>query len=200
MSAFGIDGFANVAAVHVEIYTSAYHVSGTIQTPFHRVAEILNQIPSAHLAVEHATISEHATDGETRAAASVLVAIDQICVMLAHDLVSEPSSELRIEKRPVRAEIDVPPLRVAGTIHVPIGSRPIDGLLNVPDRFMAMTDATISSASVPRLDRSATVIALRRDQAHLLLVADPEHPGDPLAEVIDEPTAEAWLRAGEPPE
>jgi hypothetical protein len=43
------------------------------------------------------------------------------------------------------------------------------------------------------------VMALRRDRAHVLLVADDERPDQLLADVLDERTAESWLRSGEQP-
>ena len=60
-----------------------------------------------------------------------------------------------------------------------------------------MTDATIVSGTHPELKRDAEVIALRRDRAHVLLVADDENPEQLLADVLDERTAAAWLRGRE---
>jgi hypothetical protein len=197
MSAFGIDGFGTVSAVTVDVYTSAYRVSGSVQTRFGRVAEILNQQSSAHLTVEHASITEYAVPGVVVATPSVLVSVEEILVMIATDLTAEGRSEMRIPKRAVQAQMSLPPLRVSGAVHVPMGSRPSDGLLNVPDRFLPMTDATLASAAHPELDRSATVVAVRRDRAHLLMVADDEHPDELLADVLDERTAEAWLGASD---
>jgi hypothetical protein len=197
VSAFGIDGFGTARSVTVDVYTSAHRVSGTIQTRFNRVTEILNQLTGSHLAVAQATISEHADPSGTIAAPSALVTVDEILVMIVTGLDAQSSGEMRVPKRPVRAQLALPPLRVTGTIHVAMGSRPIDGLLNVPDRFMAMTDATLSSGAHPELERSASVLALRRDRAHVLLVADDEHPDRLLADVLDEGTADAWLRGAE---
>ncbi len=199
MSAFGIDGFGTVSAVSVDVYTSAYRVSGTIQTRFTRVAEILNQLSSAYLAVEHASTTEHAIPGRVVAAPSVLVSVDEILVMVATELGGDARSEMRIPKRAAQAQMSLPPLHVTGAVHIAVGSRPIDGLLNVPDRFLPMTDVTLSSVAHPELDRSATAVAVRRDRAHLLLVADDERPDELLADVLDERTAEAWLRASEDP-
>lgn len=197
MSAFGIDGFGTVSAVSVDVYTSAYRVSGTIQTRFSRVAEILNQLSSAYLAVEHASTTEHAIPGRVVAAPSVLVSVDEILVMVATELGGGARSEMRIPKRAAQAQMSLPPLQVSGAVHIAMGSRPIDGLLNVPDRFLPMTDVTLSSVAHPELDRSATAVAVRRDRAHLLLVADDERPDELLADVLDERTAEAWLRASD---
>jgi hypothetical protein len=60
-----------------------------------------------------------------------------------------------------------------------------------------MTDATVASGPHPELERTAPVLAFRRGRAHVLLVADDENPDELLAEVLDERTAEAWLRADE---
>ena len=101
---------------------------------------------------------------------------------------------MRVPKRPVRAQLAIPPFRITGSVHIPMGSRPVDGLLLGSDQFMAMTDATITSGSHPELERTAPVLAVRRRRAHVLLVADDENPDQLLADVLDERTAEAWLR------
>lgn len=196
MDPFG-SAFGAVSPVSVDVYTSAYRISGTVQTRFARVADILNQLTGDHLPVEQATISEFADPTGTIAAPSALVALDEILFMAAPNLSGETRGEMRIQKRAVRAQLAIPPLRLTGSIHVPMGSRPIDGLLNVPDRFMAMTDATVTSAPHPELERSIEVVALRRDRAHVLLVVDDGHPDELLADVLDQRTAESWLRSGD---
>jgi hypothetical protein len=194
--AFGSGGIGTVASVSVDVYTTAYRISGSIQTPFSRVTEILNQRSGGHLTVTRATVSEYANPAATLAAPSALVAVEEILLMVAADL-SGTSGEMRIPKRPVRAQLAIPPFRITGTIHVPMGSRPVEGLLHGTDQFMAMTDATIVSGTHPELERSAPVLAVRRGRAHVLLVADDETPDELLAEVLDERTAEAWLHADE---
>ncbi len=197
MNPFGMDSFSNLVEVKVDVYTAAYRISGTVRTRFSRVAEILNQQTGSHLAVDHATVSEYADAMSTIGAPSALVAVDEILVMIAPDLGGASGGEMRIPKRAVRAQLSIPPLRLMGSIHVPAGSRPVDGLLNVPDRFMPMTDATLVSGAFPELERSVAALALRRDRAHVLLVADDEHPDELLADVLDETTAAAWLRGDE---
>ena len=197
MSAFGIDGFASISDVAVDAYTGTYRVSGTVKTPFTRVAEILNQLPSAHLPIERATISEHGEEASSLGAPSALVAIDEILVMVAPQLEGVGRSEMRIEKRKVRALLAIPPFRVTGMVHVPIGSRPTDGLLLAHDRFLTMTEVTIASVAYPHLDRAAAAVAIRRDRAHLLLVVDDERPDQLLSDVLDQQTAERWLHHGD---
>jgi hypothetical protein len=181
MSAFGLGGYATVEEIEVELFTAAFRVAGTIHTPFRRVAELLNQLPGAHIAVENATIVEHGISASERVR-TALVTVDDVLVLVAPALVGESSAEMRILKNPARAALSIPPLRLEGTIHVPVGSRPADGLLNVPDRFMPMTDARLTSASYPDLDRTVPILALRRDRAHVIVVSDgatePEDPDD----------------------
>jgi hypothetical protein len=195
-SQFGGGGFGEVSSVEVDVYTSAYRVTGTIATRFARVTEILNQLSTGHLNVARATISEHADPSSTLGAPSTLVTVDEILLMVAASL-SGGAGEMRIQKRPVRAQLAIPPFRVTGSIHVPMGSRPVDGLLHGVEAFMVMTDATIVSGPYPQLERTAPVVAVRRGRAHVLLVADDENPDELLAEVLDERTAEAWLRPEE---
>ena len=190
-------GFGTTRSVEVDVLTDAYHISGTVQTRFGRLTDILNQQAGTHLTIQNATISEHADPTATVAAPSALVAVSAILIMSAPTLTGQASAEMRIPKRPVRAQFAIPPVRITGTIHVPQGSRPTDGLLNMTDRFLAMTDATISSGEHPELSRTAAAVAVSRDRAQLLLVTDDEQPEDLLADVLDEQTAEAWLHADE---
>jgi hypothetical protein len=189
MSAFGLGGYATVEEIEVELFTAAFHVAGTIHTPFRRVAELLNQLPGAHLPVENATIVEHGISASERVP-TALVTVDDVLVLVAPALMGESSAEMRILKNPAHAVLSIPPLRLEGTIHVPVGSRPADGLLNVPDRFMPMTDARLTSASHPDLDRTVPILALRRDRAHVIVVSDgvgarmgPEDQGDAPSDV-----------------
>jgi hypothetical protein len=191
---FGGGGIGNATSVAVDVYTTAYRISGSIETRFSRITEILNQLTGAHLELKRATISEYADPTATLAAPSALVLVDEILVMVAAGLTGA-SGEMRVPKRPVRAQLAIPPFRITGIVHISMGSRPVDGLLLGADQFMAMTDATITSGSHPELERTVPVLAVRRRRAHVLLVADDENPDELLAEVLDERTAEAWLRA-----
>lgn len=168
MSAFGMDGFASVEAVEVELYTAAYRVSGTVHTPFRRVAEILNQLPGAHLTVESATIEEHVAPGIRVPASSALITVDEVLVLIAPGLAVEGRAEMRIQKQAVRTRMSIPPLDLDGAVHVPVGSHPADALLNVPERFFPMTDVTLTSAAHPSLDRQVPIMAVRRDRAHIV--------------------------------
>jgi hypothetical protein len=192
---FGFDGFATPQPVAVEIDTDAHRVTGTVTTPFRRVAEILNQVPSGHLAVDHATIVDHAGGAATRVP-SALVAVDAVLFLRAPDLAGAARDDMRIRKNPVRARIVLPPFVLDGTVHVAVGSRPADGLLNVHDQFLAMTGVTITSAAHPALDAQAPIIAFRRDRAEIVVLADEDNPDELLAEVLDEETARSWLAPG----
>ena len=197
MDQFG--GFGAMQQVDVDLITDAFRVSGRVQTRFGRVTDILNQLTGAHLAVEQATISEHADPRSTLAAPSAVIDLASILLLSAPGLTGGTSSEMRIPKRPVKAQFALPPIRVTGTIHVPMGSRPLDGLLNVTERFLAMTDATITSGQYPELARTVSAVAVSRTRVQILLVADDERPDELLADVLDQRTAEAWLRTDEAP-
>jgi hypothetical protein len=169
-------------------------VSGTTRTRFQRVADVLNQLPGAHLVVDQATVSEYADPNGTLAAQQVLVSVAEILFMLAAGAEPEARPEMRIPKRAVRAQLALPPFRLTGAIHVPQGSRPIDGLLNASDRFLTMTDVTIGCGAYSELARNASAVALQRASAHLILISDDERPDELLADVLDESTAGGWLQ------
>lgn len=186
MDTFGLQGFTAIEAVRVEVYTEAHRVSGTIHTPFRRVAEILNQLPLAHLAIEEPTIVDHARPDEPLPVvpgAVAHVALGEILVFVAPDLVGAPRAEMRIRKQEAPAMLALPPLLLTGTIHVPVDSRPAENLLNVADRFVPMTDVQLTSALHPALDRHVPVLAVRRDRAHVMVVGD--ESGDGVSAATD---------------
>jgi hypothetical protein len=187
----------DLAQVALEVYTDTYRVSGKAMTRFARVADIANQAANTHLHVEEATISEYADPTATIDAGQVLVNMNVALLVIAAESAAPQRPEMRIPKRSVRAQIAVPPFRLTGTVHVPTGSRPADGVLNATDRFLTMTEATIASAAHPDLGRTATAIAFQRERAQLILVADDENPDQLLADVLDAATAERWLHAAE---
>jgi len=192
MDAFG--GMSAGQETKVDLLTDAYRISGVMVTRFSRVTDILNQVTGSHLAIGQATISEHADPSATQSAPSVNVELSSILVLVAPELVRQANSEMRVPRRPVRAQLAIPPLRCTGTIHVAQGSRPLDGLLNLTDRFIAMTDVQIESGPYPQLTRTAEVVAVARSRAQLLLVVDDERPDELLADVLDQQTAQTWLR------
>src|SRR5437773_8740674 len=166
MSAFEGDLFepSSFSQVELDAYTSDYRVSGTISTHFGRVADILNQVSATHLALVHASISEYDDPANTTSAEHVHVPIEEIlfCVA-ATDGGARP--DMRVAKRPVSAQIGVPPFRLTGKIHVTVGSRPVDGLLNAVDRCMAMTEVTVRCARYPKRARTGAALAAQRRRA-----------------------------------
>jgi len=193
------DPFADAAvqSIKVDVYTAAYRVSGVATSRFSRVADILNQVVSTHLTVEQATISEYSDPTATLSAAQVLMTLDEILFVVIHDTDHVTRPEMRIPKRAVRAQVGLPPFRITGSLHVAQGSRPVDGLLNVAERFVPITDATISSAAFPELGREVGALAIQRSRAHIMLVIDDAPPDSLLADVLDQATAEAWLQRPE---
>lgn len=184
MAAFGFGSFAAPEPVRVEAYTDAYRVSGTVTTPFRRVAEILNQLPSGHLAVEDATLLEHG-DAASMNVRTALVSVDEVLILVAPQLDGGSSTEMRIAKQPMRTMLAVPPFRLTGTLHVAVGAEAFDGVLNMPDRFVAMTGVRIASVAFPALDREVPIVAVCRRRAQILT------PDEPAADVADGEEAEA---------
>jgi hypothetical protein len=200
---FAMDPFAPspVQSVALDVYTDAYRVSGKMATRFSRVADIVNQASSTHLVLEEATISEYADPTATVSALQALVNVDEALLVIAAET-GDPASraDMRIPKRAIRAQIGIPPFRITGAVHVPQGSRPVDGLLNAGDRFLPMTEVTIASGAYPELGRTASAVAFQRVRAHLILVTDDERPDQLLADVLDSATAERWLQRTREPD
>jgi hypothetical protein len=184
---------AEIQQTPVDVYTAAYRVSGQVTTRFSRVADIVNQVTSTHLLVEQATVSEYADPTATLGALQVLVSLDEVLFVVGGEQETVARPEMRIPKRAVRAQLGVPPFRLTGSVHIPQGSRPVDGLLNAGDRFLPMTEVTVVCGAHPELGRTAQAVAIQRRLAHMILVTDDERPDELLAEVLDRDTAERWL-------
>lgn len=202
MTAFETDPFAPapIRTAAIDVYTSGYRVSGNMATRFSRVGDIVNQLSSSHVVVEQATVSEYADPTATLGALQVLVSLDEILFLVADETDGAARPEMRIPKRPVRAQLALPPFRLTGAVHVPQGSRPVDGLLNAADRFLPMTEVTVVCGAHPELGRTAEALAIQRRLAHLILVTDDERPDDLLADVLDRDTAERWLQRPDEPD
>lgn len=201
MASFGSNPIQSdeIAPVAIDIYTSAYRVSGTIGTRFTRIADLLNQVASDHLMVDHATVSTYDDPTGTQGAPQLFVALDAI-VFASAALSGESRPDMRIVKRSVRVQLGGPPFRLTGMIHVPSGGRPTDGLLNATERFLVMTEVQVNAAAHPELDRRLPAIAVARNRVHLFLVTDDARADESLASVLDEQTAEAWLSPQSPRE
>lgn len=199
MADYPMDPFAPspTRSVGVDVYTAAYRASGQLATRFSRVADIVNLHTGTHLAVEQATVSEYADPAATLGALQVLVTLDEVLFVIAAETdAGGARPEMRIPKRAIRAQLALPPFRLTGLIHVTPGSRPVDGILNASDRFMAMTEVTVVCGAHPELGRTAQAVAIQRRLAHLILVTDDERPDELLADVLDRDTAERWLQRG----
>jgi hypothetical protein len=202
MTDWGSDAFAQTETrqAEVDVYTAAYRVSGRMTTRFSRVADMVNQVTSTHLLIEQATISEYADPTATLGALQALVALDEVLFVVGGEKEATARPEMRIPKRPVRAQLGLPPFRITGSVHIPQGSRPVDGLLNASDRFLAMTEVTVVCGAHAELGRTAQAVAIQRRRSHMILVTDDERPDELLAEVLDRDTAERWLSESREPE
>ena len=177
-----------ISRVEVELYTAGFRVSGHMSTRFRRVADVLNLTGSTHLVVEEATVADYADPAASRGGPLVMVAVDAVLFGMSTGTDDSPTEELRIPKRPVRTEVAVPPFWLTGMVHVPQGSRPMDGLLNVADRFLPLTDVAVRSPEYPAFDRTVPILAVQRNLAQVLLVTDYESTDELLADILPEDT------------
>lgn len=189
---------ATFSEVAIDVYTDSARVSGVTRTRFQRVGDIVNQLPTQHLTMENATITEHGESAAPTSAAQVLVDVGRILFVVTTGEPVAGRAEMRIAKRAAQVELVLPPFRVSGSVHIPPGSRPTDGLLNAADRFLVMTDASIASARHPALAASVPALAVQRAMAQLIVVGDDEQPDELLADVLDETTAQDWLQREAP--
>ena len=199
MSSFDSGEFGpQVMQVQVELYTSGFRVSGRMATRFRRVADILNLTSSSHLIVEEALVVDYADPASTRTAGQVMVPVEAVMFGSSSGVDDSGADEMRIPKRPVQTQIAVRPFWLTGMIHIPQGSRPMDGLLNASDRFLALTDVAVTCAEYPQFNRQSPVLAVQRSLAEVLLSTDDEAPEELLADILPEDAVRDWLPPEEP--
>jgi hypothetical protein len=160
--------------VRLDIYTSDYRVSGMTASRFSRVADIVNALTDGYLAIARATFTEHGDPTLSHASSEVLVALDEILFVIAPEVDGAARPEMRIVKEAFRVELALPPFRIEGSMHVFQQTRPIDGLMNTAERFVTITEAEITSAIHPGLERSASAVAVQRARAQLVAVSEDE--------------------------
>jgi hypothetical protein len=182
-----------VSRVEVELYTSAFRVSGHLSTRFQRVADILNIGGQSHIVLEEATIAEFADPAAARGGQSVMVAVDSILFGVSGAERDASADEMAVHKRPVKIQLDLPPFWITGTIHVPQGSQATD-VLNVAERFLSLSDAAVSSAAHPGFDGTSSAVGVQRALGEILVISD-EGGADAssLADLIPEEEANRWL-------
>ena len=178
MQASASDPFASTPPpmVRLEIYTRDYRVSGLTASRFNRVADIVNPLQDGYLAIEQAAFTEHAYPKLTATSPEVLIAIGEILFVIAPEVEGAARPEMRIVKEAFPVEMALPPFRISGSIHVFQQTRPIDGLVNTVERFVAITTAEVTCAAYPWLQRSASAIAVQRSKAHLVALPEAALP------------------------
>lgn len=159
--------------VAVEVTTSAYRVSGTVRTRFDRVASILNNLDLSHLTVELATVTELYDVQQSRRVESVLISLDEILFLMA-DLPEERQTDaIIVPKRPVGAQIGIPPFELKGTLFVPESvATPGTALTMTPDAFVPMVDVDVTSWVRPELNGAYLVVAFQRKLVHVMSFED----------------------------
>ena len=187
-----------IVSVQVDLYTAGFHVAGHMKTRFRRVAEILNLTGSTHLVVEDGVVSEYAGSSGQRSGPPVMVAVDEVLFGMSSGADDSPGEGLVVQKRPVQVQVGIGPFWLTGMVHVPQGSRPMDGLLNVADRFLPLTDVTITCTANQAFDRQAPVLAVQRNLAQVLMVADDETDAERLSEIFPDAGASPWMPPEEP--
>lgn len=187
-----------VVHVQVELYTSGFRIAGRMATRFRRVADVLNLSSSTHLVVEDATVTDYADPAQARTGQQVMVPVEAVLFGISTGIDDSSADELVIPKRPVQTQIAVRPFWLTGMVHVPQGSRPMDGLLNASDRFQALTDVSVTCAEYPEFNRQAPVLAVQRSLAEILMASDDEAPSELLADILPEDTVRGWLPPEEP--
>lgn len=156
-------------AVAVEVTTAGYRVAGTVRTRFERVADVLNHLDLSHVTIDLATVRELYDPGRGSRVASAMVPIDEILFVVA-DMPDQRSADaIVVPKRPVLAQVALPPFRLSGTIFVPESVESVFTALTMnPDTFIPMVDVTVTCWIRAELNAHYPVLAFARRRPHVM--------------------------------
>ena len=149
------------------LYTDSFVIRGTVRTRQHRVTDILNRAEGGSIVVEEAIVEEFGGRGDVDRADFAQVNLSAVLFAVS-DIPVETTPELRTPKVRSQALITVPPFRVTGRIHLMPERSLREGLLELTERFIPVTDATYWSERVGEPRTTATVVAVNRERAHIL--------------------------------
>lgn len=192
--------FSELGRIELTLYTDALIARGSIRTRQHRVSDILNMAETPFLVLEDVTVTDLDGHGEAISADVAQINLNTVLFAVVNTKV-DPSPELRAPKLQHEAIVSVPPFRVTGTLHLPIGAVDLrEALADLTGRFLPVTDATYGSPALGIEPQQALMLAINHQRAQILarytLAGDrPAEPGSPDA-------ADPWLgrRLPEPPE
>ncbi len=168
------DGWGNAAQrVSLTLYTDAYVIRGSLQTPQRRLLDVLNNADESFLVLDDAAFEPIVGRGLGHRAPSAQVNLDAVLFSVAHDSV-DPSPELRTPKVAETTLISLPPFNITGRIHL-LPERDVRaGLQELRGRFLPVTEASFWSDSLGLAQVHVPFMALNHARAQILSPYEPE--------------------------
>jgi hypothetical protein len=166
------------------LYSDAFVVHGTLQTPARRLSDALNVDGEPFLVLEDVSFEEHRSGRLLERAAYAQVNLSTILFAYEPgDRLSTPF-ELRTIKVPQPALISLPPFRVVGEIHLLPERHLRDALQELLGRFVPLTGATFWSEPLGIARTSVSMIAFNHARSQILAPygGDPAPPDGAAAE------------------
>jgi hypothetical protein len=139
----------------VELYTSTAMIFGLVAPEHRRLSDILNSNSKLALRDASSTSLINGVEGSTGKGWSS-VGTDEILLVMPPE--HQSPRQMRVHRRQHRVRIRTGPFQVTGNAHVLPGIKVDPYVLRTRMRFMALTNAQVSSHADPAWDRRAPVV------------------------------------------
>jgi hypothetical protein len=152
------------------VVTSDLIVQGVLQTRLRRLTDVLNEPSASHLLLSDATFMEV---GSRRVVAAGMVSQVQLSdVLFAHaNGPTDPGSEMRTPKQPIRATLLLPPFTLEGQIHLAYESEIRLALDAYEGRFMPVTGARYWAYGVAEAPNYVEMVVVNHARCHVAIPA-----------------------------
>lgn len=195
------EGLPSEISHEVTLYTDALAITGTIRTRKRRLSDVLNETEALTLPIEDATFRELG-GGTVERSAFAYVSLEALLFAVSRQRFPA-SPQFHVVKVTEQALLSLPPFRVVGRIHLHPGIALRDALAVLPNRFLAVTEATYWSELLDEPRAEVPMVAVNQRRAQVLAAYDgPElwsggTDEDP-ATTDDAGTDDASLKSAEP--
>ena len=174
---YPVDVFNQMAAMPLALtlYTDSFIITGTVQTRYKRVTDVLGDPEHHFLVLSDASVDEYGSRAPATRSEFAQVNLATVLFAVSQEHL-DPTPELRTIKVPEQALISIPPFRISGRIHLLPERTLVEALGALDARFVPVTDATYWSETVGEVRQTVPMLAFNQARAQVLApfrVADP---------------------------
>ena len=186
--------FGEIAQAHdlpLTFVMPAVVVEGTFRARIRRIADVLNDPDSHQMVLTDATFINIATGRRSARAAVARISLSEVLLVHATRPL-EDSGQPRSAKRPVKANVLLPPFAVEGTLHLVHERELRTAIMSLTDQWIPLTNARYWGLGVALPPVKVDFAMINQVRAQIA-ISNAEEWGRSAAPPADEPGADAWL-------